>query len=669
MDSRIAEMYTDYLNDYIDRAQALENGERYEDAIREYRALDDEKGNASAYFENLRNDPSQADEFARLSPLYDMLKSIAVGDDTRQRIAADEEKIRERDYSTAEAMERNQQYEEAAAAFCALGDWKDAQARAEANLKTLSEYRRHYDSAAALEEAMDFENAIVAFEALGAFSDAADRAEAARESLESFRSLYEAAERMEAEEQYEAAFTAFTGLGTFADSADRALRVKEKAMEQVREHAYASAEALEEESQFEEAIDAFMALGDYRDSAERITLIREKIRVRDYASAKEALEEDRFQEALALLKTLGDYQDSSALLNEAQTGIRYENALNLALDGNISNALSEFTALADYRDSAVKAGILSNLKLADKAQQIVPGVLIYQFHGLWGLANLNTNVSVPAKYSAITYAEGTQYRELDLLNVFIQGAADEKNYYGYMDLNGSEVIPCRFYAVSDFDEHGRCTVVEAHIVHPNYYYYSRLYFGIMDRDGNVITEPQWQTMGASGNVGSSGHSNWTSSWSSEMFYMNSLYFTVSLPVFTEGRMKVQDTDQGLWGCIDESGRILGDGVKWNGIGDFSDGMAKVKLNGKYGFINADGVQVGDVRWDTVKDFSSGYAGVQENGKWGFIDHGNTLVIPCRYLEVNDFKVNDNGECTCDVKKEDGTWDVINTAGESVLYGN
>ncbi len=134
-------------------------------------------------------------------------------------------------------------------------------------------------------------------------------------------------------------------------------------------------------------------------------------------------------------------------------------------------------------------------------------------------------------------------------------------------------------------------------------------------------------------------------------------------------MRVQDVDEGCWGFIDARGRVLGDGVKWTSVADFSDGMAKVELNQKFGFINTDCVQVGEVRWTTVRSFKEGYAAVQENGRWGFIDHTNTLVIPCRYTEVNDFKKNTNGSLTCDVKKADGTWDVIDPTGKSVLYGN
>ena len=139
-------------------------------------------------------------------------------------------------------------------------------------------------------------------------------------------------------------------------------------------------------------------------------------------------------------------------------------------------------------------------------------------------------------------------------------------------------------------------------------------------------------------------------------------------------MKVQSGD-GLWGFINEQGKILGQ-VKWKSIGNFSDGLAMVSENvkqgtgynartvTKYGFIDEQGRTVGEVCWDAVRDFSQGLAAVQLDGKWGFIDRTNTLVIPCRYAEVNAFK----SDGTCDVRNPDGTWIVIDKQGNSAFFG-
>ena len=113
-------------------------------------------------------------------------------------------------------------------------------------------------------------------------------------------------------------------------------------------------------------------------------------------------------------------------------------------------------------------------------------------------------------------------------------------------------------------------------------------------------------------------------------------------------------------------------VKWDQIGDFSDGMAMVAVTTggsiynpvyKYGFINESGQTIGEVRWEEVRVFSNGYAAVKEKGYWGFINKQNVLVIPCQYAEVSDFR--EDG--TCDVKNKDGTWQVINTSGEVSFF--
>ena len=159
-------------------------------------------------------------------------------------------------------------------------------------------------------------------------------------------------------------------------------------------------------------------------------------------------------------------------------------------------------------------------------------------------------------------------------------------------------------------------------------------------------------------MGRSQNTDWDNSWSS---YMRESNCSISQPVFTEGRMMVQNSN-GKWGFIDEQGKLLGE-VKWDSIGDFSDGMAMVCSNELYGFINKQGQQVGEVRWSRVNAFSNGLAAVKEGSYWGFINKNNEQVIPCQYTEVASFKQ----DGTCDVKTKNGTWQVINTAGEVSFF--
>ena len=73
--------------------------------------------------------------------------------------------------------------------------------------------------------------------------------------------------------------------------------------------------------------------------------------------------------------------------------------------------------------------------------------------------------------------------------------------------------------------------------------------------------------------------------------------------------------------------------KYDAVGDFNNGFARVKLNGKYGFINEVGEEIVEPQYDDVWDFENGFAIVKLNGKWGVIQvtyinevtRGNSII--------------------------------------------
>lgn len=67
--------------------------------------------------------------------------------------------------------------------------------------------------------------------------------------------------------------------------------------------------------------------------------------------------------------------------------------------------------------------------------------------------------------------------------------------------------------------------------------------------------------------------------------------------------------------------------EWEGAKDFSEGLAAVKKDGKWGFIDTGGNVVIDLRYDSANSFSEGLAAVQNGGKWGYVDKNGTVVIP------------------------------------------
>ena len=59
------------------------------------------------------------------------------------------------------------------------------------------------------------------------------------------------------------------------------------------------------------------------------------------------------------------------------------------------------------------------------------------------------------------------------------------------------------------------------------------------------------------------------------------------------------------------------GYSW--IGNFSEGLARVKKDGKWGYMNKEGEEVIPCKYDSVLDFSEGLAIVKKDGKAFTID--------------------------------------------------
>jgi hypothetical protein len=70
--------------------------------------------------------------------------------------------------------------------------------------------------------------------------------------------------------------------------------------------------------------------------------------------------------------------------------------------------------------------------------------------------------------------------------------------------------------------------------------------------------------------------------------------------------------------------------------DFSEGLAAVKFNGKWGYIDKNDNVVIPCKYDAIGMFSEGLAQVELNNKTGFIDKTGNMAIPCKYDAVGKF---------------------------------
>lgn len=115
-----------------------------------------------------------------------------------------------------------------------------------------------------------------------------------------------------------------------------------------------------------------------------------------------------------------------------------------------------------------------------------------------------------------------------------------------------------------------------------------------------------------------------------------------------------------WKLKDKEGKEVGD-LEFDDIMKFSEGLAAVKINNKWGFINTDGELVIEPIYDFAANFENSLCAVQLNDRWGLIDiYGNEIVEPSfqdRLWVADDYIL---------VEGNNGKWGYLNNRGEQVI---
>lgn len=125
------------------------------------------------------------------------------------------------------------------------------------------------------------------------------------------------------------------------------------------------------------------------------------------------------------------------------------------------------------------------------------------------------------------------------------------------------------------------------------------------------------------------------------------------------------------GLKDEIGKVIIP-AKYENINpiSFSDGMAKVMLSKKWGFINQDAKEVIAPKYEQVNDFFNGVAAVKLGEKWRLIDKTGKEIVPpiydyIRWMTDGMIAVKKGGT-TDDLFSEGGEWGFINETGQEVI---
>ena len=99
--------------------------------------------------------------------------------------------------------------------------------------------------------------------------------------------------------------------------------------------------------------------------------------------------------------------------------------------------------------------------------------------------------------------------------------------------------------------------------------------------------------------------------------------------------------------------------KYEYADDFYDGMAKVKSEEGWGFVNEDGEEIISCKYEYATSFSDGLARVKSEEGCGFINKDGEEIIPCKYEDAKNF-----WDGLAIVKSEEG-WGFINKDGEGI----
>lgn len=86
--------------------------------------------------------------------------------------------------------------------------------------------------------------------------------------------------------------------------------------------------------------------------------------------------------------------------------------------------------------------------------------------------------------------------------------------------------------------------------------------------------------------------------------------------------------------INTAGETVLELPQYDLIGTFSEGLAWVKSDKKYGCIDKNGNLIIPTEYDNMPIFTNQYAPVSKNSKWGIIDKDGTIRLPIEYDSVS-----------------------------------
>lgn len=153
----------------------------------------------------------------------------------------------------------------------------------------------------------------------------------------------------------------------------------------------------------------------------------------------------------------------------------------------------------------------------------------------------------------------------------------------------------------------------------------------------------------------------TNAWSKFSGIARNLIKYAWIEPFSEEMAEVEL--DGKWGFVDKTGREIIP-PKYDSVGPFSEGLAVVRMgtstNSKAGFVDKTGREVIPLKYESAGDFSEGLALTKVNGKQVFIDKSERQIISLNYENMDSFS---EGLAPA---KSNGKWGFIDKSGSQII---
>jgi len=230
----------------------------------------------------------------------------------------------------------------------------------------------------------------------------------------------------------------------------------------------------------------------------------------------------------------------------------------------------------------------------DSATDFSEGLALVKNNAVYGFIDKTGNMVIKLEYgNAYPFQEGL---------ACVGMRTDDGYYYGCIDKTGNLVIPLMYDQYFYFNESGVART------------YKDQYLLFIDRAGNIIVSFSPEAVG-----------------------------NLKIEYFSENIVKVQGYDHlwyNIWGLYDFSINEYILPLEYDMIYPMKEGMAVIKKDGKWGFVNERGIIAVPLMYDLTQDFSEGLAIVEKIGafgaKYGYIDKNGNEVIPLIYTDAEPF---------------------------------